>query len=118
MLGGEGGGKMFLSRSLKPFCVISYGEVVSSPYESNFIKMMWAPRMVGGLGIIDLKKVLVASLRKWVMYALEPKGFNLRTLFKYKLKHCFPSKHKRWNTIHSMDFCPHPYPNLWFQNLG
>jgi hypothetical protein len=30
------------------------------------------------------------------MYALEPKDFNLRNLFKYKLKHFFPSKHKRW----------------------
>jgi hypothetical protein len=30
------------------------------------------------------------------MYALEPKDFSLKTLFKYKLNHCFPSKHKRW----------------------
>jgi hypothetical protein len=70
--------------------------VVSSAQKPKFVKMMCAPRVVVGLGIIDLKKNLVVSLCKWVMYALEPKDFSLRTLFKYKLKHGFPSKHKRW----------------------
>jgi len=55
---------------------------------------MCAPRMVGGLGIINLKKVLVASLCKSIMYALEPKDFSFRTLFKYTLKHCFPQNTK------------------------
>jgi hypothetical protein len=55
-----------------------------------------APRMVGGLGITNLKEALVTSLCKWVMYALEPRNSNLKTLFRYKLKYCLPSKHKRW----------------------
>jgi len=104
--GGGGGSKNTWSKSLEPFCVTSYGEVVSSAQKPKFVKMMCALRVVVDLGIIDLKNVLVVSLCAWVMYAFEPKDFSLRTLFKYKLKHCFPSKHKRCGHIHPMDFCP------------
>ncbi len=52
--------------------------------------------MVGGLGITNLKEALVSSLCKRMMYALELGDSRLRTLFKYKLNYCLPSKQKKW----------------------
>jgi len=56
------------------------------------------PKLVGGLQLLDPEVSLNALLAKWVLYAIEPGIFGLKTLLRYR--------------IHRMK--PHPKTNFWF----
>jgi hypothetical protein len=91
------GGQKRMSRSVKP-CYVTFlwgGGQLTTRTRVQRDDVCAPSLMVGGLGITNLKEALVTSLCKWVMYALELGDSSLRTLFKYMLNYCLPSKHKK-----------------------